>query len=89
MNRLIRLTTGQALVRFMARQYVERDREENRFIEGIWAILATGMLPDLVRESSSSAPRSPRSKRQQLGRDGASSKRHSSSRHLYLDGYTR
>lgn len=35
MNRLIRLTIGQALVRFMARQYVERDREENRFIEGV------------------------------------------------------
>ena len=47
MNRFIRLTTGQALVRFMARQYVERDGKENRFIEGIWAIFGHGNVAGL------------------------------------------
>jgi len=47
MNRFIRLTTGQALVRFMARQFVERDGRENRFIEGIWAIFGHGNVAGL------------------------------------------
>ena len=47
MNRFIRLTTGQALVRFMARQHVERDGKENRFIEGIWAIFGHGNVAGL------------------------------------------
>src|SRR5215468_8171699 len=47
MNRFIRLTAGQALVRFMARQYVERDGKENRFIEGIWAIFGHGNVAGL------------------------------------------
>src|ERR1700736_3429028 len=42
MNRFNRLTTGQAVVRFMARQFVERDGRENRFIDGIWAIFGHG-----------------------------------------------
>jgi 3D-(3,5/4)-trihydroxycyclohexane-1,2-dione acylhydrolase (decyclizing) len=47
MNRFIRLTTGQALVRFMARQFVERDGRENRFIEGVWAIFGHGNVAGL------------------------------------------
>jgi 3D-(3,5/4)-trihydroxycyclohexane-1,2-dione acylhydrolase (decyclizing) len=47
MNRFIRLTTGQALVRFMARQFAERDGRENRFIEGIWAIFGHGNVAGL------------------------------------------
>jgi 3D-(3,5/4)-trihydroxycyclohexane-1,2-dione acylhydrolase (decyclizing) len=47
MNRFTRLTTGQALVRFMARQFVERDGRENRFIEGIWAIFGHGNVAGL------------------------------------------
>ena len=47
MNRFSRLTTGQALVRFMARQFVERDGRENRFIEGIWAIFGHGNVAGL------------------------------------------
>jgi 3D-(3,5/4)-trihydroxycyclohexane-1,2-dione acylhydrolase (decyclizing) len=35
---ICRLTVGQAIVRFLARQYVERDGVEHRFIEGIWGI---------------------------------------------------
>lgn len=32
--RSVRLTTGQTLVRFMAEQYVEQDRRQQRFIVG-------------------------------------------------------
>ena len=42
MKRSVRSTTGQALVRFIARQYIERDYKENRFIEGIWPIFGHG-----------------------------------------------
>jgi len=34
----VRLTVGQAIVRFMARQSVERDGREARFIAGVWGI---------------------------------------------------
>jgi 3D-(3,5/4)-trihydroxycyclohexane-1,2-dione acylhydrolase (decyclizing) len=37
-----RLTTGQAIVRFIARQFVERDGLENRFIGAIWGIFGHG-----------------------------------------------
>jgi 3D-(3,5/4)-trihydroxycyclohexane-1,2-dione acylhydrolase (decyclizing) len=47
MNRFIRLTTGQTLVRFMARQFVERDGRENRFIEGVWGIFGHGNVAGL------------------------------------------
>jgi 3D-(3,5/4)-trihydroxycyclohexane-1,2-dione acylhydrolase (decyclizing) len=47
MNRFSRLTTGQALVRFMARQFAERDGRENRFIEGIWGIFGHGNVAGL------------------------------------------
>jgi 3D-(3,5/4)-trihydroxycyclohexane-1,2-dione acylhydrolase (decyclizing) len=47
MNRFSRLTTGQAVVRFVARQFVERDGRENRFIEGIWAIFGHGNVAGL------------------------------------------
>jgi 3D-(3,5/4)-trihydroxycyclohexane-1,2-dione acylhydrolase (decyclizing) len=42
MNKSIRLTVGQALVRFLAAQHVERDGRQNRFIEGIWGIFGHG-----------------------------------------------
>jgi 3D-(3,5/4)-trihydroxycyclohexane-1,2-dione acylhydrolase (decyclizing) len=42
-----RLTTGQALVRFIARQFVERDGQENRFIDGIWGIFGHGNVAGL------------------------------------------
>lgn len=43
----IRLTTGQAVVRFIARQFVERDGRESRFIEGIWGIFGHGNVAGL------------------------------------------
>jgi 3D-(3,5/4)-trihydroxycyclohexane-1,2-dione acylhydrolase (decyclizing) len=47
MNRFSRLTTGQAVVRFLARQFVERDGRENRFIDGIWGIFGHGNVAGL------------------------------------------
>src|ERR1700730_16977570 len=47
MSNSIRLTVGQALVRFVAKQYVERDGRENRFIEGIWGIFGHGNVSGL------------------------------------------
>jgi 3D-(3,5/4)-trihydroxycyclohexane-1,2-dione acylhydrolase (decyclizing) len=47
MHRSSRLTTGQAIVRFMARQFVERDGIENRFIGGIWGIFGHGNVAGL------------------------------------------
>lgn len=40
----MRLTTAQALVRFLAAQYVERDGVEHRFIEGCFGIFGHGNL---------------------------------------------
>ncbi|MER5522053.1 3D-(3,5/4)-trihydroxycyclohexane-1,2-dione acylhydrolase (decyclizing) [Streptomyces sp. NPDC002763] len=37
-----RLTTAQALVRFLANQYSERDGQEQRLIPGIWGIFGHG-----------------------------------------------
>lgn len=38
----IRLTTAQALVRFLACQYSERDGQEQRLIPGVWGIFGHG-----------------------------------------------
>ena len=46
-NKSCRLTTGQALVRYLGRQYVERDGKRNRFIEGIWGIFGHGNVAGL------------------------------------------
>jgi len=43
----VRLTVGQAIVRFMARQYVERDGREQRFIAGVWGIFGHGNVAGL------------------------------------------
>ncbi len=43
----LRLTVGQAIVRFMAAQYVERDGVENRFIAGVWGIFGHGNVAGL------------------------------------------
>ena len=40
--RTVRLTAAQALVRFLAQQYVERDGTESRFFAGVWAIFGHG-----------------------------------------------
>ncbi|MFD4504208.1 3D-(3,5/4)-trihydroxycyclohexane-1,2-dione acylhydrolase (decyclizing) [Streptomyces sp. NPDC058457] len=38
----VRLTTAQALVRFLAAQYSERDGQEQRLIPGVWGIFGHG-----------------------------------------------
>ncbi|MFH8468315.1 3D-(3,5/4)-trihydroxycyclohexane-1,2-dione acylhydrolase (decyclizing) [Streptomyces sp. NPDC017991] len=38
----VRLTTAQALVRFLARQYSERDGQEQRLVPGVWGIFGHG-----------------------------------------------
>ncbi|HEV7809786.1 MAG TPA: 3D-(3,5/4)-trihydroxycyclohexane-1,2-dione acylhydrolase (decyclizing) [Candidatus Limnocylindrales bacterium] len=38
----VRLTVGQAIVRFLARQDIERDGERHRFIAGVWGIFGHG-----------------------------------------------
>ena len=43
----IRLTVGQAIVRFLAAQYIERDGEQNRFIAGVWGIFGHGNVAGL------------------------------------------
>ncbi|MHB8893180.1 MAG: 3D-(3,5/4)-trihydroxycyclohexane-1,2-dione acylhydrolase (decyclizing) [Candidatus Limnocylindrales bacterium] len=43
----VRLTVGQAIVRFMAEQYVERDDVQTRFIAGVWGIFGHGNVAGL------------------------------------------
>ncbi|MGH2457942.1 MAG: 3D-(3,5/4)-trihydroxycyclohexane-1,2-dione acylhydrolase (decyclizing) [Chloroflexota bacterium] len=43
----IRMTTAQAIVRFLARQHVERDGVERRLIPGIWGIFGHGNVAGL------------------------------------------
>ena len=43
----VRLTVGQAVVRFMARQFTERDGHEQRFIAGVWGIFGHGNVAGL------------------------------------------
>src|SRR5262245_37917049 len=43
----VRLTVGQAIVRFLAEQYAERDGVENRFIAGVWGIFGHGNVAGL------------------------------------------
>jgi 3D-(3,5/4)-trihydroxycyclohexane-1,2-dione acylhydrolase (decyclizing) len=43
----VRLTVGQAVVRFMSQQYVERDGRQQRFIAGVWGIFGHGNVAGL------------------------------------------
>ncbi len=43
----VRLTVGQAVVRFCAAQHVERDGAEHRFIAGFWGIFGHGNVAGL------------------------------------------
>ncbi len=42
MTETVRLTTAQALVRFLAAQYSERDGQEQRLVPGVWGIFGHG-----------------------------------------------
>ena len=43
----VRLTVGQAIVRFIARQFIERDGQQQRFIVGVWGIFGHGNVAGL------------------------------------------
>ncbi len=43
----IRLTTAQAIVRYLAQQYVSRDGQEQRFVAGMWGIFGHGNVTGL------------------------------------------
>ncbi|HLY14738.1 MAG TPA: 3D-(3,5/4)-trihydroxycyclohexane-1,2-dione acylhydrolase (decyclizing) [Candidatus Limnocylindrales bacterium] len=43
----VRLTVGQAVVRFCAAQYAQRDGQEQRFIAGFWGIFGHGNVAGL------------------------------------------
>ena len=43
----IRLTLGQAIVKFLQAQYSQRDGKETRFIQGMWGILGHGNVSGL------------------------------------------
>jgi 3D-(3,5/4)-trihydroxycyclohexane-1,2-dione acylhydrolase (decyclizing) len=43
----VRSTVGQAIVRFMAEQNVERDGVQHRFIAGVWGIFGHGNVAGL------------------------------------------
>ncbi|WP_046471705.1 3D-(3,5/4)-trihydroxycyclohexane-1,2-dione acylhydrolase (decyclizing) [Allosalinactinospora lopnorensis] len=47
MSETVRLTTAQALVRFLAAQYSERDGVEQRLIPGVWGIFGHGNVAGL------------------------------------------
>jgi len=47
MRKYSRLTTGQAIVRFIARQFVERDGHTGRFIGSVWGIFGHGNVAGL------------------------------------------
>ncbi len=42
MSKKIKLTTSQALIRFLNNQYVTRDGQEHQFIKGVWGIFGHG-----------------------------------------------
>lgn len=44
MQHTIRLTTAQAIIRFMKNQYTERDGQEQQFFAGIWGIFGHGNI---------------------------------------------
>ncbi|MDR0997594.1 MAG: 3D-(3,5/4)-trihydroxycyclohexane-1,2-dione acylhydrolase (decyclizing) [Treponema sp.] len=47
MGNTVRLTVGQALVRFLDNQYIERDGEEIKFVTGVFGIFGHGVVVGL------------------------------------------
>jgi 3D-(3,5/4)-trihydroxycyclohexane-1,2-dione acylhydrolase (decyclizing) len=47
MGNTVRLTLGQALVRFLDNQYIERDGEEIKFVTGVFGIFGHGVVVGL------------------------------------------
>ena len=49
MSKTIRLTTVQALVRFLGNQYIEIDGQKHKFIRGIFGIFGHGQVTGLAQ----------------------------------------
>lgn len=47
MEKTIRLTVAQAIVRFLDQQYVLMDQEETKFVEGFFTIFGHGIAVGL------------------------------------------
>ena len=45
----MKLTTAQAIVKFLSQQFVERDQKEYKFINGIWGIFGHGNVAGVGR----------------------------------------
>ena len=45
----VRLTTGQAIVNYLANQYVDRDGAETRFFAGLWGIFGHGNIGGIAQ----------------------------------------
>ncbi|MFF4328535.1 3D-(3,5/4)-trihydroxycyclohexane-1,2-dione acylhydrolase (decyclizing) [Streptomyces sp. NPDC001591] len=54
--RSVRLTTAQALVRFLSRQYTERDGRRNRLIAATWGIFGHGNVAGIGQALLESGP---------------------------------
>lgn len=44
MRKTVRMTVGQAIVRFLDRQYVSFDGEENKFVDGVFTVFGHGIV---------------------------------------------
>jgi 3D-(3,5/4)-trihydroxycyclohexane-1,2-dione acylhydrolase (decyclizing) len=55
----IRLTTGQAVVNYLANQYVERDGVESRFFAGLWGIFGHGNIGGIAQAVQQFGPAFP------------------------------
>ena len=52
----VRLTTGQAIINYLASQHVERDGVENPFFAGLWGIFGHGNIGGVAQAVQQAAP---------------------------------
>lgn len=55
----VRLTTGQAVINYLANQYVERDGVETRFFAGLWGIFGHGNIGGIAQAVQQYGPAFP------------------------------
>jgi 3D-(3,5/4)-trihydroxycyclohexane-1,2-dione acylhydrolase (decyclizing) len=55
----VRLTTGQAIINYLAKQHVERDGVENLFFAGLWGIFGHGNIGGVAQAVQQAGPRFP------------------------------
>lgn len=49
MSKTIKLTTAQALIKFLQNQYVKRDGVEHQFLKGVWGIFGHGNVAGIAQ----------------------------------------